>query len=351
MRKIPWLVVLAAGVLVLPARAQINGGAGATAPPAAPPIDPVMAAGGYGGFAAINTPAQGFLNGVANVTTANAQYQQTMQQAKLGRQEAIRSVLKTRRATIEERQYELSQMPTEEQEREKRQAVNIRRARNNPPLSEIWSGSALNELLRVILDGQSHGLTGPQVPLTYEVLSRINMTTGTTYAGTGLLRNGGKLSWPAVLRKQLFEMERNQLNEKFYKAVQQAFAGEVDADLLDGLESSIKDLNVAINMHINDISPTQLVQASRYTRELKEAYQVLQRNDVAKMVKPSWSAQGATVAELVGQMGEKGLRFAPATSGDETAYTSLHRSLVTYDVGIAQLADSVASRGSSNRNR
>jgi hypothetical protein len=353
---IPWLVVLAAGVLVLPARAQINGGAGATAPPAAP-VNPGVAVGGsvsgpgYGGYAAVNTRAQGYLNGVANVTTANAEYQQTMQQAKLGRQEAIRSVLATRRATIEERQYELSQMPTEEQEREKRQLVNIRRARNSPPLSEIWSGSALNELLRVILDGQSHGLTGPQVPLTYEVLRHINLTSGTTYAGTGLLRDGGKLSWPAVLRKSMFAMERNQLNEQFYKAVQQAFSGQVDADLLDSLESSLNGLNIAINSHIDDISPTQLVQASRYARELKEAYQVLQQNDGAKVSKPSWSAQGSTVTDLVSQMGQQGLRFAPATSGDESAYTSLHRSLVTYDAGVAHLADSVASRGSSNRNR
>jgi hypothetical protein len=48
------------------------------------------------------------------MTTANAQYQVTIQQAKLLRQEATRSAFQTRRAAIEERQYEPSLMPDPE---------------------------------------------------------------------------------------------------------------------------------------------------------------------------------------------------------------------------------------------
>jgi hypothetical protein len=43
------------------------------------------------------------------------------------------------------------------------------------------------------------------------------------------------------------------------------------------------------------------------------------------------------VGELVQQMTREGLRFAPAVSGDEPYYTSLHRALVDYDMGMAQL--------------
>lgn len=92
------------------------------------------------------------------------------------------------------------------------------------------------------------------------------------------------------------------------------------------------------------MSPTQFIQASRYARELKSSYQVLQQSDVAKYFKPNWTPQGSTVAELIQQMTKQGLRFAPATSGDEPYYTSLHRSLVDYDIGIAQLAASVTRR-------
>jgi hypothetical protein len=97
-------------------------------------------------------------------------------------------------------------------------------------------------------------------------------------------------------------------------------------------------------VHINDLTPTQYVQAARYRRELKEASQVLQQNDVAKFFKPAWTPQGSTVGDLVGQMTQEGLSFAAATSGDETYYTSLHRSLVGYDIGISQMAQGLARR-------
>lgn len=92
------------------------------------------------------------------------------------------------------------------------------------------------------------------------------------------------------------------------------------------------------------MSPGEFIEASRYAKDLKSGYQVLQQSDVARFFKPNWTPQGATVAELVQQMTKEGLSFAPATSGDESYYTSLHRSLVDYDVGIAQLARRVAQR-------
>jgi hypothetical protein len=309
-----------------------------------------MAYGGYGsgyGYGANTwrqTPYQGYMNGAANITTANAQYQLTIQQAKQAREEARRSALQTRRATLEERQYELSQQPTAEELRQKDLQYDLQRSRHNPPSSEIWSGSALNDLLRAIKDGQSHGLIGPEVPLSPEVVRHINLTAGTTYGGTGLLKNDGKLSWPAVLRKSDFDKERNKINEQIQKAVMQAHAGEVDVGLLDGIGESLKDLQSSIDARVQELSPTQFIQASRYARELKSSYQVLQQTDVAKFFKPNWTASGSTVAELVKQMTQQGLRFAPATSGDEPYYTSLHRSLVDYDIGIAQLSGSVARR-------
>jgi hypothetical protein len=339
-RLIPWLLVLATGLLALPARAQFNGGSGAAAPPA----------GGYGNGSGYGpttwrqTPMQGYLNGAANVTTANAEYQQTIQQARLTREQANRSHLQTRRATLEERQYELSLQPTAEDLRLKQQTYDLQRARKNPPLAEIWSGGALNDLFTAIKDGQSHGLTGPEVPISYEVLQHINLTTGTTYGGVGLMRDGGKLTWPAVLRKSEFDMERKKIDEEIAKAVKQAYAGPVDVDLLDDIGKTLKELQNHIDARSDELSSTQFIQASRYTRELKSSYQVLQQSDVAKYFKPNWTAQGSTVADLVKQMTQQGLRFAPATSGDEPYYTTLHRSLVDYDIGIAQLAGGVARR-------
>ena len=51
-----------------------------------------------------------------------------------------------------------------------------------------------------------------------------------------------------------------------------------------------------------------------------------------------WVAKGKTVAELIQNMTAAGLRFAPATPGDEGAYRALHFALVAYDDGITQVA-------------
>ena len=47
------------------------------------------------------------------------------------------------------------------------------------------------------------------------------------YGGTGLLKDGGKLTWPFVLRQSTFDAERTQLNEQLQQAVKQAQSGEV----------------------------------------------------------------------------------------------------------------------------
>jgi hypothetical protein len=329
----------------VPAQAQFTGAGGVAAPATLPP--PVFNYGGYGyggyggygwGTQWMQNPYEGYLNGAANLTTANAQYQLTIQQAKQAREEARRSALQTRRATIEERQYELSLMPDPEQIRQQNMMRSLQRSRNNPPLTEIWSATALNDLLRAIQDAHTRGVTGPNIPLSPDVVEHINLTTGSTYGGTGLLKNGGKLTWPFALRQSTFDTERNQLNAQVQMAVKQAQSGEVSIELLNDIGASLKQLESAIDARVQEITPTEFIQASRYLRELKESYKVLQQSDVAKYFKPNWTASGTSVAQLVRQMTQQGLRFAPATSGEETYYTSLHRSLVDYDMGLTQLS-------------
>jgi hypothetical protein len=339
---IPVLVVLAASI-TLPARAQFTAAGGLTAPATLPA--PVFNYGGYYPYGGLGwgtqwmqNPYEGYLNGAANLTTANAQYQLTIQQAKQAREEARRSALQTRRAAIEERQYELSLMPDPEQIRQQNMMRSLQRSRNNPPLTDIWSGTALNDLLRSIQDAHSRGVTGPTIPLAPDVVEHINLTTGTTYGGAGVLKNGGKLSWPFVLRQSTFDSERNKINEQIKMAVKQGQSGQVSVELLDDIGASLKQLTSAIDARVQDLTPTEYIQATRYLRELKDSFKVLQQNDVAKFFRPIASASGTTVAELVRQMTQQGQRFGPAVSGDESYYTSLHRSMVNYDLGLSQLS-------------
>src|SRR5205823_3833027 len=83
-----------------------------TAPPVAPsvnvagyappPASPAYAVPAVGYVPYYSSPMEGYLNGAANVTTANAQYQVTIQQARLLREQSYQASLETRRRTLEE---------------------------------------------------------------------------------------------------------------------------------------------------------------------------------------------------------------------------------------------------------
>ena len=98
-----------------------------------------LAGAGYGyGFGLGNVqwmqnPYQGYLQGAADITRANAQYYQTISQAKLTRQEAIRSSLETRRAMIEEAEWERAHMPDPEKIRKRTLEREFTTARVSPP--------------------------------------------------------------------------------------------------------------------------------------------------------------------------------------------------------------------------
>jgi hypothetical protein len=225
--------------------------------------------------------------------------------------------------------------PEEERQRDLYRALN--RARHNPPAVEIWSGDALNSILTAVQGAQARGIKGPLVPLSPDLLKHINVTTGVTRGSTGLLKSGGKLTWPFALRQPAFDGDRSGIDKLVRDAVSQAPAGEISFATLSGLGNSLNQLQADVDGKITELTPDQYVQATRYVKELKGGLNVLKQPDVAKYFGPQAAAQGDSVAELVAHMTANGLKFAPAVSGDESYYTALHQNLVAYDSGIATL--------------
>src|SRR5262249_46175897 len=95
-------------------------------------------------------------------------------------------------------------------------------------------------------------------------------------------------------------------------------------------------LNGKLVERIKDLSPDDYVEAKHYLKELDQALRILKRPDVAKYINNEYAARSKTVGELVQTMSSLGLRFAPAVSGNEAAYNSLYRGLVTYDLDLAR---------------
>jgi hypothetical protein len=314
--------------------------AGAYTGPSMYPTPAPSSGGGYnpwgGGYGA-GSRAEGYLNGAANVTTANAEYQMINQQARLVREQANQSHLDTRKKTIEERQYELAQTPDPEEERQKDMYRALNRSRHNPPAVEIWAGDALNSLLTALQTVQRQGVRGPLVPLAPDLVQHINVTTGVTRGSTGLLKAGGKLSWPFVLRQPNFDGDRSAIEKPLTAAIRQAPSGEISVATINALSDGLKQCQADVDAKIVELTPDEYVQASRYLKELKGGLNVLKQPDVSKYFGPTVRAQGNNVAELVAHMTANGLKFAPAVSGDEPYYTTLYSAMATYDDGIATL--------------
>jgi hypothetical protein len=302
------------------------------------------APGGWGGWGggSYGLGLGGYLQGAANLTVANAQYQLTTQQAKIVREQARREAIETRRATLQQQEYErndwLRRIDPETQHQKDLDRA-LRRSMGDPPSSEIWAGIALNALLKDIQNAQTASVRAPGVPLDPEWLPHINVTTGVaSTAGVGMLKDLTKFNWPLPLRKALFQKERAQIEEMTRQAVAMAPGGNIDADLLDKLNEAVGDLEERIRIRAPDMTPTQVVQSTRYVHELKDSLRGLQDPNVANYFNGKWKAEGNTVAELVANMTGQGLKFAPATSGDEPTYTVLHRAMVTYVYRLKQVA-------------
>jgi hypothetical protein len=276
----------------------------------------------------------GFLLGASSVIDSSGQLQVTTQQAKLMQQQVKQEKIRTQRQSFDEYRYEQMLTPTLEEKRQFERQQELRRSQNDPPLTEIWSGKALNDLLLDLQKLQSAAGYAQTMPLDSAILRRINVTNGTTETGNSQLIRDGKTRWPLTLKSSSFKNEREQIDMLLPEAVKQAKGGEVDADTLTDLIGAIRKLSNNLRSQVADIPSNDYVRAKRYVTELQNATKVLQDPNVANYFS-KWTAHGNDVADLVRNMTANGLRFAPAGQGDQAAYTSLHRSMATFQVALS----------------
>jgi hypothetical protein len=306
--------------------------------------NPSNGGGGYypygGGY---TTPTEGYLNGAANVTVANAQYQLTTQQARIVKEQANREMLATRRAAMDARDYETKKWFKENDPDTARiHAAEraLRRAMNDPPSVEIWAGDSLNAIYADLRRAEQSGVRGPSVLIDPQILPHINLTTGTTtLQGVGMLKDLTKFDWPQIMRRSDFDDDRKGIEEMTRKAVGQVkTGGQVDVNLLDQLDSAMLGLQGKLESQVQELTPTQYVRANRYVKEIRDSLKIFQDPMVKDYFTNKYEAKGDTIAQLVQNMMGQGLRFAPAAPGDEPSYTILHTLMVTYETRLQQYA-------------
>jgi hypothetical protein len=302
-------------------------------------IRPVYTSGGgypgYGGVY-VQDPVSGFYNGVANLTSAYGQYIQDYQQARLLNQDVERSKLSTRRMLIEQQEWEQARIPKAEDVRRYKMEQELRRAINDPPVTEIFSADALNILLRNVKDMQAKGGYGPLVSIDKETLEHINLTV-TAGANIALFKDGGKLRWPFALRDTPFDKDREQAQDLVYKALKETEADELSPATQRQLKATIGNMDKALERMGPEMSIPDSIQARRYVDELSRAVTALEHRTASDSLKnKKVTPQARTVGDLVLHMTKNGQQFAPALQGEEGPYRALYQGLVTHSFGTMQ---------------
>jgi hypothetical protein len=284
---------------------------------------------GLGGLSGLPTEdAYGsYLRGNADLTDALGTFRNSQAQAHELRASVTQQQAETRRQAFEEYLYERKETPTRQDEQELSHKHELRRSQNDPPVTEVCSAKALNDLLAHLQDLQAKGAGGEPIALEQAVLKRIHLMAAKGDGQVSVLHDGGRLDYPAALRKDAFQTERAELDRLAPVAVQEAINGRVSAATLRNLRGAVDALNRRVVAEAGNMPPARYIEAKRFVNRLGDALKVLEQPDGGNYFTGKYAAQGKTVADLVRHMTERGLLFAPAAAGDEAAYLALHRAL------------------------
>jgi len=293
-------------------------------------------------------PYGGYMQGSASVISAQGQRAVDYQKAYQIKEETRRMQIDNRRRTYDEWLYERANTPSAQDERERIQQQEARRARNSAPETEIWSGTSLNILLKEIQDMHSRGAHGPTIALNEDTLKQINVTTGTGGGNAGGLKVDYKNSWPVSLQTLAPREEtrslRGQIDKLMGEIKAQAMTGNVDGDTFEEAQRDINKLREHLSVAAKgDMGFTAFTEGRRFLNTLDDALKVLRQPTAKSYLDGKFAARGKTVGELIQHMTENGLRFSAAIPGEEAAYNALYRAMLTYDV---QAGSTLASTGS-----
>jgi hypothetical protein len=298
--------------------------------------------GGYGssGHGSSQDSLGAALQGEASLTRATGQYGKDIGEARLTREKANQAALDTERRRIElQRWYESTKL-TAPQMRQREMTMELARARKNPAPTEIWSGKALNALLKSIQHSNRNPAASPA--LDEGALKQINLTDGTWHGNVGMFKDGGNLDWPETLKEAPFDKARGRLSRNLRHAVGQLQHNEpLEPAQMKDINADFKELNKTFDDGAGELSPRQYIETKRYLNQLSSAIKALSAPKVANYFNHTWSAKGKNVAELVAHLSKEGLTFAPAAPGEEAAYNALYLALRNYEASLPSALESV----------
>jgi hypothetical protein len=315
---------------LVPALIAVAAWGGLTATAGAQPAgDPYLPQGGfssapsnYWGYTYVpygNT----ILHGAAAVIEAQGDFLVKREQAARMREDLRRERLKTRRAVLEHLEWERDFFAGDLNRRRERLRKNeLDRNLIDPPLTEVWSGNALNSLYTELSEKPGLSENG-STPIEPEWLQHVNITV-TGGGNVGPVKKK-KIFWPVLLRNRLFKENTEAIDKCFALMQRQLTSEERSLEALEQLRKCLDDCEQKLNRGIRTgdtfrFNSRHAVDARRCLGELQEALAILEKPENAYLFQ---TIQARNVAELVRYMKKNGIRFGPATTSDQRFYVAL----------------------------
>jgi hypothetical protein len=269
----------------------------------------------------------GTLNGAANVISAQGQYTNQIEQAKIQRQQGYQETVKTRKAMFDQMLYEQAMTPTNLEKAAKQKADRLEHILKYATNNEITSGDAQNVMLPYLQFLANKGILGPPVPLSQAVLKDINVRLDKG-ANIQILKKGSTIFWPLATRGP----EQKKLAEYLAHGVAAAIDGSLDSKLYNAMRTSLNKVRAEVNKKSDkeEISIRAYFDSKYFLDTLSDSISMLQQPNVAKFLDGTYAARGKNVPELVQNMTDQGVVFGAALQGEEAPYRSLYNSMVTY---------------------
>ncbi len=268
----------------------------------------------------------GALQGSADVINAYGNLSQQQQQARITSEQAKQAQLDTKKQTLDYMNYERANKPTYADDVERNQSLLLRRILNKPTEKEVTSGKALNIIMPYLQNLAAQGVMGPPIPLAADTVSHINVTVGSA-ASLGPIKNG-KVEWPRVL----LGPHQQKLDSLLPAAIGAAVENKLDPKLYDQINEEVAALKKDLKdrFYNEKIDGTAYLTGQRTLEPLEGAIKSLGDPGAARLLSGAKAARGRNVPELVMNMGQDGLNFAPASPGNEADYFALQRSFASY---------------------
>ncbi|HZZ82479.1 MAG TPA: hypothetical protein VFE62_28530 [Gemmataceae bacterium] len=279
---------------------------------------------GSGGFYG---NAGGQLIGSAAVMQSYGDVIKDQETARIQREQANQAKLDTKKKAFDLMMYEKANTPTYTEELTADQAQILTRVMNFPVKSEINDGKSLNIMLPYLQSLSTAGTQGPPVPISQSIVNQLNIS-GSGTSSVGMLRDGGQVEWPIALMGD----HQKKLDKLLPQAYSAAATGKLTPKIMKEVRTELKAMRQTMRDQLqkDEIETSSYLQGIEFYNSLESSVNALEKPDARKQLAGAYSPRARNVQELVDFMSDNGVKFAPATPGNENAYKVVHDAFVRY---------------------